>query len=361
MSLIFALLILAGLFLFFRQIERWLHQHIFKVGWLLTQNYQTTTILYYTFFLPGVIAHEFTIWLVAGMLNVRADRAIAIPEKQEIGELKLNFVRINPRISAIKKAVISASPLMVGIVFIWHVGTNVFRVQDVAQIISTGQLNDVGRGLTTLTSTPDFWLWIYLAFAVSNTMFPHTWKEFQPFRAILLLTALIVLLLSLIGISQLLTSITVSLSALIFQLQSILTFMITINIIMTLSLGLIEYIVESTTHRSATFRKGKMITMTRDEAIAEREKERKRQQKTLSFTEKAFISVYQLTFPIPGSPGKEPVTQMKLTLMLEERQKPTNPVTIEKTTTIPPTIITPANINPEAHPSATEDLSSTDK
>ncbi len=77
-----------------RRLERWLHQHIFKVGWLLTKNLQTTTILYYTFFLPGVVLHEFIYWLFAGFINVRAERAIAWPEAQAIAELRLNFIRL---------------------------------------------------------------------------------------------------------------------------------------------------------------------------------------------------------------------------------------------------------------------------
>ena len=70
----------------FRQIERWLHQHIFKVGWLLTNNFQTTTVLYYILFLPGILLHECSLWLAAGILNVRAERAIEFPAEQEIGE-----------------------------------------------------------------------------------------------------------------------------------------------------------------------------------------------------------------------------------------------------------------------------------
>ena len=85
-----------------RRLERWLHQHMFKVGWLLTKNLQTTTILYYTFFLPGVVLHEFIYWLVAGILNVRAERAIAWPEAQAIAELKLNFIKLARNTSRIK-------------------------------------------------------------------------------------------------------------------------------------------------------------------------------------------------------------------------------------------------------------------
>ena len=34
---------------------------------------------------------------MAGIMNVRADRSIQWPEKQEIGDLKLNFIRLAPK------------------------------------------------------------------------------------------------------------------------------------------------------------------------------------------------------------------------------------------------------------------------
>ena len=61
-------------------LRRWLQQHVFKVGWLLTKNLQTTTILFYTLFLPGVILNQFVTWMAAGILNVRAERAIRGPK-----------------------------------------------------------------------------------------------------------------------------------------------------------------------------------------------------------------------------------------------------------------------------------------
>src|SRR5215475_7197184 len=72
----------ALLFYGLRRLEVWLHQHIFKVGWLVTNKYQTTTILYYAFFLPGILLNQLTIWTIAGFLNVRAAHSIAWPEKQ---------------------------------------------------------------------------------------------------------------------------------------------------------------------------------------------------------------------------------------------------------------------------------------
>jgi hypothetical protein len=308
------------MFFFFRQMERWLHQHIFKVGWLTTQNLQTTTIVYYTVFLPGVVLHEVVLWLVAGILNVRAEHAIAIPEKQEIGELKLNFVRIHPRIEPYKKVIITLSPLLVGTAFIWHVATNVFVIQDFAATISTGQLNDVARGFQQLTRVTDFWLWFYLVFTVGNTMFPSFTKELQPVRLLVTVGVVLVIILSIIGISnQFLQTATLPLRGFIETLQIILTMMISVNLLMTVLLGLIEYTIEATTHRNVTFRKGKMVVLTPEEVKAEREKERQRAKAPKSTTlDIKTPTVYQLSFPVPGAPGREAVSQMALELLADE-------------------------------------------
>ena len=117
------------LVLLFRQIERWLHQHIFKVGWLLTNDYQTTTILYYILFLPGILLHELALWLAAGLLNVRAERAIQFPEPQEIGELRLNFIRLATETGLIKRLVIAAAPFAAGLIALWAIGAQVFNWQ----------------------------------------------------------------------------------------------------------------------------------------------------------------------------------------------------------------------------------------
>jgi len=87
----------ATLLYLLRQLERWLHQHIFKVGWLFTKSFQTTTTLYYAFFLPGIFLNELVRWMVAALLDIRAERTFEWPQQQDIGELKLNFIRIQPK------------------------------------------------------------------------------------------------------------------------------------------------------------------------------------------------------------------------------------------------------------------------
>jgi hypothetical protein len=305
------------MFILLRRIERWLHQHIFKVGWLMTQNYQTTTILYYTIFLPGVVLHELVYWLAAGMLNVRADRAIKWPEAQEVGELKLNFVRVNPKASKIRKAIIVIAPLLVGLVLIWYIAHNIFDITAVFRQMSSGNLRDVVTAFNMLVGAPLFWMWVYIIFTIANTMYPSIPKDLQGWRSVLLGLAAVALALLVLGLGgEIFEALQSPLSELIFVLQATFVLMIAVDVVMVLILGLIEYTIEHVTGNSATFRGGKMITVTREEALDEQRKQREQELKEQAkkrnpAADASLKSIYSLVFSIPGIPPQEPVTVLK--------------------------------------------------
>lgn len=324
LGLILRVMLLVGLFIALRRIERWLHQHIFKVGWLATHNYQTTTILYYTFFLPGVVLHEVIYWLTAGILNVRAEHSIQWPDAQEVGELKLNFVQISSRAAAWRKAIISISPLLAGIIATWFIAENILQITAAVAVMGSGELSAVAEGISVLTAAPNFWLWVYIIFTIANTMFPQIPKDLQGWRAMLLAAAAIFLALTLIGLGgEIFEALSPTIDTLIDTLLTTIIFLMLVDFLTVLVLGTIEYTIERITGHSATFKGGKMYTMTREEAQEERRKERERERRRAERQRRAEealpANVYTLAFPIPGSPSEIPVT--KLTVE-EPRQEP---------------------------------------
>lgn len=306
---------LIALFTFLRRIERWLHQHVFKVGWLSTHDYQTTTILYYTFFLPGVVLHEVVYWLAAGVFNVRAERSIKWPEKQEIGELQLNFVQLASNTGIYRKAIISIAPLIAGILAIWYIVAQIYDVPSFLNTIQSGELADFTRGLSDLTAAPNFWLWLYIIFTIGNTMFPQIPQDLQGWRTIALGGLGVSVALLLIGLGgEIFEFLSGSLENLLTILLTTIVMLILIDVFMVLLLGTIEWAIETTTGHSATFRGGKMITMTREEVLAEQARERRQKQLNLrpepNENERVAVqSVYDLPFPIPGAPGEIAVSK----------------------------------------------------
>ncbi len=323
-TLILPALLLAVLFWSLRQMETWLHRHIFKVGWLLTKRFETTTVFYYTFFLPGVFLNQFTMWLVAGILDVRAKSAVVYPDKQEIGELRLNFVRIHEKAPPLKAAMIHLSPLVVGLLVVYLVDVNIFNLREILQIINDPQ-GGLFVGLQTLFTRPDFWLISYVTFTVANTMMPQrgSLKGFAPvIGGFVLLAALVIAA----GFGDELGAALVEpLLSAMNGMSLLFGMVIVVDMLATAVLALIENSIELATGDSATFKNGKLVAVRRKDLIAqraaEREKERKKreQRKQPQAALPAASgppSIYRLSFPLPEAPDIQPRVSIR------EQQKP---------------------------------------
>lgn len=333
--------------LLLRRLERWLHQHIFKVGWLLTKDFQTTTILYYTFFLPGVVLHELSYWLVAGILDIRAERAIQWPEKQEIAELRLNFIKLAKNISPLKLAIITLAPLTAGIATIWFIANNVIPLNEFLARISTGKLSDVTGGISFITSAPDFWLWIYLAFTISNTMMPNL-RDLRGLRIVFVILLVVGVIFFLLGVGNeiVVTTLAGPVADALYVLASTLAIIIAIDVLVTAILGTIEAVIERITGNSATFENGRLIAMTRQELAEYKKKQSTRAIQPARRTPSAETgtpSIYKLPLPIPGAPGKEAVTQSE-TVILAPPEKPLSPAPFRDNRPGPNVITSPAAV-----------------
>lgn len=314
-----------------RRLERWLHQHIFKVGWLLTRKMQTTTILYYTFFLPGVVLNEVIYWLMAGIVNVRAERVIAWPEAQAIAELKLNFIRLEKNASRVKVAIISIAPLLSGLVLIYLISNNVLNLNLVLAVGRGGTLDDYLAALRLLLATPDIWIWVYLMFTIANTMFPNR-EVFKGWRPVVIGLAVAVVAMYVVGIGQqlFLQNLALPITDGLSRLALIFVVIIVIDLIVTGVLGTLEAIIERITGHSATFEKGKLVALTkediqkrRDQHRAKREKERQAAKAPKPVRAKAGPpSIYKLALPIPGAPSKEAL-EPALVSSVEKAPSPT--------------------------------------
>jgi hypothetical protein len=170
-SLLTPWLILATVLVPLIYVEKWIHAHLYGVGWLLTNNKKSATALYYVLLFPGVFVHEFTQYLVAGALNVRIKRVIAWPEAQDDGTLRLNFVQVK-QAHWIQAAVIGAAPLFTGLGIVWVISNQILNLDNVLSALATANITVIGPALRELVSKPDFYLWLYLMFTISNAMLP---------------------------------------------------------------------------------------------------------------------------------------------------------------------------------------------
>ncbi len=327
------------LLVLFRRSERWLHQHIFKVGWLLCNSYQTTTILYYIFFLPGILLHELALWLAASLLNVRAERAIGFPAAQEIGELRLNFIRVSADAPSLRYGLVKLAPLIAGLVALWAISSQVFNWREVAAFALTGDIDDLALAISRLTRTADFWLWFYLAFTIANTMFPSLRRRQSKRRKTgwaLAAGALALAAWRLAGEFDEAAARVVE--SLVGNLALVVLGTLGINLVALLALGGVEALIERVTGKSATFEDDKMIALSRAEAQARKQgrgrgRRRPGGGREANAAAQTVASIYEFKLPIPGPPGREPVSRSAVSVInvKAEPREPPHPASAKAT------------------------------
>lgn len=159
--------------------QRALHREMQAVFLLLTRHPTVTQVLFAIFFLPGVFLHEFSHWLVATLLGVPTRRFSLLPQVQPDGRLRLGYVEAAPG-GPLRDALIGAAPLLSGSLFVAFAASRHLGLLPLWDALRAGQGEQAWQVLSALPKLPDFWLWLYLTFAVSSTMLPsasdrHAW------------------------------------------------------------------------------------------------------------------------------------------------------------------------------------------
>src|SRR3989344_9551519 len=125
---------------------------VFKI----TKSKNITVNIFFLFFLPGVIIHELSHYLVANLLFVRTGEIKFVPEITEDG-IRLGSVGIE-KTDPIRRAIIGFAPVVIGL-SILLILTNYLTQSFV--FFEGIQLSDLGG----------IFLLIYVLFVIGNTMF----------------------------------------------------------------------------------------------------------------------------------------------------------------------------------------------
>jgi hypothetical protein len=202
-------------------LQRFLQREIQSIFLLITRQPEISMALFSIIFLPGVVIHEISHFLMATLLGVRTGRFSILPKKIEGGRIRLGYVE-TASTDFVRDALIGAAPLISGGIFVAYVGASRLGLNNVLSIISLGQLNAINLGIQSVLAQPDFWLWFYLIFVVSNTMFPSA-SDRRAWLPLILVMIIILGLILLIGagpwiISQLGSTIKTALDAIIMVL-----------------------------------------------------------------------------------------------------------------------------------------------
>jgi hypothetical protein len=162
-------------------LQRLLHREIQAVFLILSRDARVTMTIFQLIFLPGVFLHEASHFLMAKILGVPTGRFSILPRPLPNGRLQLGYVE-TARSDIIRDSLIGGAPLIAGTICVAYIAFYHLEMQILLDVLQRGQLNLFWMGVRALPTVPDFYLWFYLAFAVSSTMMPsesdrHAWLE----------------------------------------------------------------------------------------------------------------------------------------------------------------------------------------
>ncbi len=152
-------------------VQRLVQQTVQHLLYLITGRLELALFLYALLLLPGVVLHEGSHWVVAKLLRMRTGRISLWPKLQRDHTLRLGYVETE-RVDFLRSSLVGVAPLVVGILALLLLGQRELRLDLIGLAVMSKQV-DVARALATQSlGVPLAALWIYLVFAVSNSMFP---------------------------------------------------------------------------------------------------------------------------------------------------------------------------------------------
>lgn len=166
------LVALAATLLALYWIKRLITRSLQQLSIGLVNDPDVALIIYFVIVLPGVVVHELSHWTMAKMLGVPVTwPKIGPVRKGRSRKVSLGSVRVS-RVDPVRASLIGVAPLVGGSAVILLIGSMVLGVGEMAEVMSGGGIEGLLYGLEQMVRVPDFWLWLYLIFAVSNAMLP---------------------------------------------------------------------------------------------------------------------------------------------------------------------------------------------
>ena len=184
-------------------LQRWIHTHLHGFSLLLTGKPDYALIVYAIVLLPGVALHELSHWLAASLLGVRTGKFSLLPSRQADGSIQLGYVEYykGRTLGPIRESIIGGAPLITGTLVILFLGFRIFNVPDFAIALQSGDVDQLARALSNLFQTEDFFVWLYLLFAISNAMMPSA-SDRRAWPAFLLTMVVIAAITILLGLTD---------------------------------------------------------------------------------------------------------------------------------------------------------------
>lgn len=186
-------------------LERFVHRRLHEFWLVLTGHSEIATAMYAIVLLPGVALHELSHAVMAALLGVKVRKFSLMPQQQGNGVIRLGYVEVL-RSDTFRTSLIGAAPLLTGLVALIVIGLQVFDLQAMQNAIAIGNTNAVIDSIKAITDATDAWIWLYLVFAIANSMMPSS-SDTQAWPPVIGVVAMFSALALLIGGTNLIAAI----------------------------------------------------------------------------------------------------------------------------------------------------------
>jgi hypothetical protein len=159
--------------LLFLLVQRWLHRELQAIFLLITRSPKLSLGLFSVIFFPGVLLHEVSHLLMAWVMRVPTKKISLVPQMLPDGNLRMGYVETSAS-DVVREALIGAAPLFTGGAMVAYIGIYKLRLIPLVDQVFGIEGIVLVNGIRTVTQVDDFWLWFYLAFAISSTMLPSS-------------------------------------------------------------------------------------------------------------------------------------------------------------------------------------------
>jgi len=154
------------------ELGRWVTRQVQTIGWLMTGDVDVTMIAYYLLMFPGILLHELSHFVTARMLGIRVTNFSLGPRRRKNAKtVELGSVSVYSG-GTIRDSLVGVAPFVAGTAVLLLVSYMVFDVGALGRVWAAQGWTGFFSTVATLPQTPDFWLWLYIIFAVSNAMMP---------------------------------------------------------------------------------------------------------------------------------------------------------------------------------------------
>jgi len=178
-------------------VRTWIAHSLQELSLRWTGDPAVAMVLYFVVVLPGVVVHELSHWLMATILGVRVSKLSLGPVRQGRNSVSLGSVRVR-KVDPLRSSLIGVAPLLGATAVILLIGKLALGLDDIVARLLAGESQGPVTTLAAMVRVPDFWLWLYLIFAISNAMLPSE-SDMAAVRPVLIFLGLVATILLLVG------------------------------------------------------------------------------------------------------------------------------------------------------------------